>query len=124
MAQTLTNAVSPAELRAMALQIIQARGTNSNWLAGTSNLPPEVNAVLSRLPAPALSWIPATRPGRQTGEVWVVLVSFNSFSREPTLEINPWETNFPPVSADSPPSASRFGIAPGIYLVWPPPIKR
>jgi hypothetical protein len=123
-AKALTNAVSPAELRQMAYQIIQARGTNSSWLAGTSNLPPEVTAVLSRLPAPSANWVPATQSGSQPGEVRVVLVSFNSFGREPTLEINPSDTNLPSAVAGRPGSADRFCIAPGIYLVSPPPIER
>jgi hypothetical protein len=121
-ARVLTNAVSPAELRQMALQIIQARGTNSSWLAGTSKLPPEVTAVLSRLPAPSANWVPATQSGSQPGEVRVVLVSFNSFSREPTLEINPFQTNLPAAGRSD--SADRFCIATGIYLVSPPPIER
>lgn len=123
-ARSLTNAVSPEELRAMALQIIQARGTNSSWLGGTSNLPPQVTEVLSRLPAPSAKWLPATRAGEQPGQAWVVLVSINSFGREPTLEINPYETNFVSGVAGQRQAAERFCIAPGIYLVSPPPVGR
>ena len=108
----------------MALQIIQARGTNSSWLGGTSNLPPQVTEVLSRLPAPSAKWMPTTRAGEQPGQAWVVLVSVNSFGREPTLEINPYETNFVFGAAGQRRAAERFCIAPGIYLVSPPPVGR